>query len=135
MNSEEYPICVIEDNKGIRKMFCILLNKAGFKTIEFDNGKSAIDWLDSNQAGGIIADILLPDMNGTEILKSVRQLLWGNKVAIIAVTGFALASDKDKYLNMGFDGYISKPVDTQTFTVSVKEIIENKKINPDNHYN
>jgi CheY-like chemotaxis protein len=129
MSSQEFPICVIEDNKGIRKMFCILLNKAGFKTVEFVDGNSALEWLSSNQAIGILADILLPDMNGTEILTAVRQLKNGDNITVIAVTGFALSSDKDKYLKMGFDGYISKPVDTHTFAEQVKEIMD-KKSNP-----
>ena len=127
MSTENNPICLIEDNKAIRKMFGILLNKAGYSIQEFEDGKTAIDWLNSNTSLCIIVDILLPDMNGTEILGIIRKLPGGSSIPVIAVTGFAHPSDREKYLAMGFDDYISKPVDTQTFANLVKQIIENKK--------
>jgi len=127
MSTENNPICLIEDNKAIRKMFGILLNKAGYQIQEFEDGKSALEWLNKNTAKCVIVDILLPDMNGTEIMSVVRKLPGGENVPIIAVTGFAHSSDREKYLANGFDDYISKPVDTTTFANIVKQIIENKK--------
>ncbi|OGU10496.1 MAG: hypothetical protein A2X61_08605 [Ignavibacteria bacterium GWB2_35_12] len=126
MGTENNPICLIEDNKAIRKMFGILLNKAGYQIQEFEDGKTAVEWLNSNTAKCIIVDILLPDMNGTEIMTAIRQHPDGDVVPIIAVTGFAHPSDREKYLALGFDDYISKPVDTTTFAKIVIQIIENK---------
>ncbi|TAL66871.1 MAG: response regulator [Bacteroidetes bacterium] len=127
MSTANNPICLIEDNKAIRKMFGILLNKAGYQIQEFEDGKTAVDWLNTNSALCIIVDILLPDMNGTEILSVIRNQPDGGRVPVIAVTGFAHPSDREKYLAIGFDDYISKPVDTTTFANLVKQIIENKK--------
>ncbi|MBI5323771.1 MAG: response regulator [Ignavibacteriae bacterium] len=127
MSTESNTICLIEDNKAIRKMFGILLNKAGYQIQEFEDGKSAVTWLNSNSSKCVIVDILLPDMNGTEILSVIRKLPGGESIPVIAVTGFAHPSDREKYLTMGFDDYISKPVDTQTFANLVKGIIDNKK--------
>lgn len=127
MSTENNPICLIEDNKAIRKMFGILLNKAGYNIQEFEDGKKAVEWLNNNTPKCIIVDILLPDMNGTEIMNFIRKLPGGGEIPIIAVTGFAHPSDREKYLASGFDDYISKPVDTTTFANIVKQIIENKK--------
>ena len=127
MGTQNDPICLIEDNKAIRKMFGILLNKAGYQTQEFEDGKSAVEWLNMNTAKCVIVDILLPDMNGTEIMYIIRKQPDGANVPIIAVTGFAHPSDREKYLVMGFDDYISKPVDIKTFANIVKQIIEDKK--------
>jgi CheY-like chemotaxis protein len=129
MGTENNPICLIEDNKAIRKMFGILLNKAGYQTQEFEDGKSAVEWLNKNTPKCVIVDILLPDMNGTEIMSAIRKMPDGGSVPIIAVTGFAHPSDREKYLIMGFDDYISKPVDTTTFAKIVSGIIENKIAN------
>ena len=75
MNSIENPICVIEDNTPIRKLFCTLLKKAGFTTIDFPDGTSSVNWLRSNNhPHAVIVDILLPDINGTEVLKVIREL-------------------------------------------------------------
>jgi CheY-like chemotaxis protein len=127
MGTDNNIICLVEDNKAIRKMFGILLNKAGFQITEFEDGKTAVEWLNNNLTVCVIVDILLPDMNGTEIMSAIRNMPGGEKVAIIAVTGFAHPSDREKYLALGFDDYISKPVDTTTFANLVKQIIENKK--------
>lgn len=126
MEQNEAVICVIEDNKPIRKLFCTLLKKAGFQTFDFDNGETGIEWLRANEPNCVLIDILLPDINGTEILQLIRTLPYGKKVTVIAATGFAQTQDKSRFLDMGFDGYISKPVNTALFVDEVKEIIAAK---------
>lgn len=127
MNPVENPICVIEDNTPIRKLFCTLLKKAGFNTVDFADGTNAVNWLRSrNNPHAVIVDILLPDINGTEILKIIRELQDGNAITVIAATGFAHAQDREKFLEMGFDGYIPKPVNISSFVDDIKAIIELK---------
>lgn len=127
MNTEEKFVCVIEDNKPIRKLFCTLLQKSNFKTIDFADGKSALDWLKENEPLAVITDILLPDVNGSDILSFVRNKENGHKIPVIAVTGFAMQNDKDKYINMGFDLYIPKPINTSSFAEDIKSIIMQKQ--------
>lgn len=126
MITKELPICVIEDNAPIRKLFCVLLGKNGYKTVDFGDGLSGCAWIKENKVMAVITDILLPDINGAEVLNSIRSLEKGNDICVIAVTGFAQANDKDKYINMGFDSYISKPVNTGTFVSEVEAIIKEK---------
>lgn len=129
MSNTEGLICIIEDVKPIRKLLSTILEKHHFKTIEFSDGKTSIEWLQNNTPLAIVMDILLPDINGTEILTLVRQMPGGNAVPIIAVTGFAQASDRDKYLEMGFDSYIAKPINTTTFPDEITAVINAKKSN------
>ncbi|MDD3124950.1 MAG: response regulator [Candidatus Kapabacteria bacterium] len=117
-------ICIVEDNVPIRKLFCTLLNKAGFETIDFGDGTSAINWINTGKPDLMIIDILLPDMNGTDIMKHARTLPHGNSFPIISSTGFAQASDRDKYLGLGFDFYISKPINSTTFVQEIKQIMD-----------
>ena len=128
MNSEA-PICVIEDNVPIRKLFCTLLNKSGYTTVGFGEGKPAIEWLQQNNPQCVIVDILLPDKNGPEILKAIRDVPEGNKIPVIAATGFAHSNDRQNFLEMGFDSYISKPINTSSFVADIKKIIEEKEKN------
>lgn len=121
------PVCVIEDNKPIQKLYCTLLKKSGIKTVEFSDGNSSIEWLKDNKTCCVIADILLPDISGVDILNFIRDLDGGASIPVIASTGFANQSDKDKYLDMGFDGYIPKPVNTKTFVDQIKSCIESKQ--------
>lgn len=127
MESNVNTICVVEDNNSIRKLFCTLLKKAGYQTVDFANGNSALQWLHSNQTQAIILDILLPDLNGTDVLKEIRNLSNGQKIPVIAVTGFAHGNDKKHFLDIGFDHYISKPINIATYIKEVEETIKNKK--------
>ena len=116
-------VCVVEDNNPIRKLFCTMLNKSGIKTIDFGDGSSALSWLKNNQAQGLILDILLPDTNGSELLSNIRKLDNHKHTPAIAVTGFAQTLDREKYMSLGFDHYISKPVNTSTFVSEVKQFL------------
>jgi len=125
MNAEKL-ICVIEDNTPIRKLYCTLLKRAGYETVDFEEGKPAIEWLSTNPARAIIMDILLPDMNGTDLYYQVRQIDIHAATPIIAITGFATTQDRQKFVNIGFTGYISKPINTTTFVSDVENIINQK---------
>lgn len=122
-------ICIIEDNTSIRKLFATLLKKSGYEIVDFGDGESALNWLNDNTPDCLIIDILLPDRNGTELVKIIRNLPNGDKLPLIAVTGFAHSQDKDKFINSGFDHYISKPVDTKSFVKEVESVIVDKKNN------
>ncbi len=120
-------ICIIEDNKPIRKLFSTLLKKANYETIEFADGQSVIEWLgNNNMPSAFILDILLPDQSGIDILNIIRQKPNGVSIPIIAVTGFATANDRQKYIDLGFDYYISKPINTGTFVDEIKQAIQSK---------
>ena len=121
-------ICIIEDNKPLRKLFSTLLKKSNYEIVDFPDGKTAVEWISSNNMPvAFILDILLPDQSGMDILNIIRQKPNGVSVPIIAVTGFATANDRQKYLDLGFDHYIPKPINTGTFVEEVKNVINTKK--------
>lgn len=103
-----------------------MLRKSGYETSDFADAETALQWLESNKPIGIIMDILLPDLNGTELLGKVRSLPGFESIPIIAVTGFAQSNDRDKYIEMGFDSYIAKPINTATFVQDVAGVIGEK---------
>ncbi len=116
-------LCVIEDNTAIRNLYCTLLKKADYEVVDFENGYSALAWIEGNTPGCVIMDILLPDLNGTELIDMIKDLPNGGDIPLIAVTGFAQPEDDVRYVELGFDSYIAKPVDTATFAERVKTIL------------
>ncbi len=132
MQEDYKTVCVVEDMAPIRKLIKTILEKSGLNVIDFANGKSFIDWIKDNKPTAAIIDILLPDMNGTELLKYIRSLPNGNSIAVIAVTGFAQTSDKEKYIQMGFDLYFAKPINSLSFPNEIKSIIQEKANQSDN---
>ncbi len=115
----EKKVCVIEDNTPNRKLFVMLLKKSGYEVFDFADAQSALDWLKTNEVAFVLMDILLPDMNGMELIQYVREIPKMQNKKIIAITAFTSTSDQQKFSQVGFDGFVSKPVNTSTF---VKEI-------------
>jgi hypothetical protein len=73
MNSEKL-ICVNRRHTPIRKLYCTLLKRAGYETVDFEEGKPAIEWLSVNPQEHIIWTSSMPDMNGTDLYYQMRQL-------------------------------------------------------------
>ena len=108
-------ILLTEDNP-INTLFIetCLKNMKHAVTVAKD-GKSALDALNANTFDLVLMDIQMPVMNGTEVLRVIRDMekTSGKHLTVIALTAYALLGDKEKYLNLGFDGYLSKPFKTK----------------------
>jgi len=92
--------------------------------VSFGDGEAAVEWLEDNSPDIVLCDIMLPGVGGEEILQFIRSLPQGSAIKVIALTAFARQGDRQKYLDMGFDGYISKPVEPQTFLHEVYAIAQ-----------
>ncbi len=121
--SNSKRVCVIEDNLPIRKLFKAILKKSDFEVFDFDNAKDGIEWLKTTTPNIIILDILLPEISGLDAIKIIRNLPNYADIPIIAVTGFAADTDKEKYIQAGFNHYISKPVNVSTFGQEVSSLL------------
>jgi len=117
-------ISIIEDNAANRKLFSMLLKKSGYNVVDFGNAADALEWLNSNDADLIILDILLPDMNGSDVLMSIKQMPHLQNAVIIAITGFSSSRDREKFLAMGFNGFLAKPIDTATFVSDLEKYLQ-----------
>ncbi|MFN3782071.1 MAG: response regulator [Candidatus Kapaibacteriota bacterium] len=124
---EKGIICIIEDNTSIAKLFATVLKKNGYNAVEFYDAKSALTWLESNIPVCILTDVLLPDINGIELLNKIRSNKNLVNVPVVAITGLAQPGDEQKLLNSGFDGYMSKPINIPSFVSDIEKIIENKR--------
>jgi len=126
MSTSTNTICVIEDNTPIRKLLSTILGKSGYSVVDFGDGSSALEWLKTNTPHAMLVDYVLPDLDGSVIIEFIRNKPEGSNIPVIAVTGLAQENDKEKILKLGFDSYISKPIDTANFANQVKSIIEKK---------
>jgi CheY-like chemotaxis protein len=108
-------VLLAEDNSINVEFIEAVLMKFGHKVIVAENGKVALDKLQTNVFDLVLMDIQMPVMDGVEALKVLRELeaLGGKQLTVVAMTAYALMGDREKYLNMGFDGYLSKPFTTR----------------------
>ena len=116
-------IVVVEDNAAIRKLFCTLIKKHGFEVTDFANGESALKELPNLKPDLMVLDILLPDINGTDLISKIRAIPNCANVPAIAVTGFATDQDAAKFKELGFNGYLAKPINTDSFIGEINKHI------------
>jgi two-component system, cell cycle response regulator DivK len=115
-------ICLIEDDKITRKLFVLLLERAGYAVQDFGEGAAALDWIRAHTPDVVLSNIVLPGVGGIEILREIREVL-NIKTLVVALTSFARRGDREKYLEMGFDGCVAKPIDPQRFAEDFQTIL------------
>jgi CheY-like chemotaxis protein len=89
-----------------------LLQKKGHSVVLADNGRQAVERFESGSFDLILMDVQMPEMNGFEATGSIRQREQGGsrRVPIIAMTAHAMKGDRERCLEAGMDGYVSKPI-------------------------
>lgn len=101
-------ILIAEDNPINMTMAKRLVKKAGdFEIIEAENGEIAVELYKKEKPELVLMDIQMPVMNGIEAFKAIREL--NKDVKVIAVTAYASDSDKERFFELGMDGYLAKP--------------------------
>ena len=102
-------IAVVEDNVDNRLLVQAILEDQ-YEISEYENGKEVVDGLADNIPDLVLLDISLPGMDGTEVLEWVRSQERLKNLPVIALTAHAMSGDRERYLEMGFDEYVTKPI-------------------------
>lgn len=116
-------ILIIEDDEKNRKLLRIVLQNAGYETIEAEDGEQGIKLAKENIPSLILMDIQMPVMDGVAAAKILKSEQSTAKIPVIALTSYAMREDKERFLKEGFDGYISKPIEVKEFLDIVKSIL------------
>ncbi len=113
-------VLIIEDNPDNMKLITFILSKHGYKTMEAVTGTEGINMALKAKPDLILLDIQLPDMEGTEVLKTIRHSEEDGSIPIIAVTSYAMSGDRQYLLNAGCNGYIEKPINPDTIIEEIR---------------
>ncbi|HEY0157764.1 MAG TPA: response regulator [Thermoanaerobaculia bacterium] len=121
-------ILVVEDNDMNMQLVEFLLEEGGYAIVKATSGEEA---LALTQNGGnepppdlILMDIHLPGMDGLSVVRAMKADERTSAIPILALTAHAMRGDKDRFLEAGCDGYISKPIDVKTFLASIERFIQ-----------
>jgi signal transduction histidine kinase len=107
--TDSQKILIVEDNDDTREMMEAMLSLEGHQVRVAAHGATAIDDLKSDPADVVLLDIGLPDLDGYEVARRVRELA-GERVKLIALTGYGQAEDQRRAYEAGFDFHLTKPV-------------------------
>jgi two-component system cell cycle response regulator DivK len=123
-------VLVIEDNADNLKLITYALQRAGYAVISAERGEDGIELALREFPAFIIMDINLPGIDGVETTRRIRAAEADGRMPIIAITSYALAGDRERFLAAGCDGYIEKPVDPITLVERLHGILGPERERP-----
>jgi CheY-like chemotaxis protein len=110
-------IAVIEDNPDNRLLLRAILEEH-YEITDYESGFEALTAMPAQRPDLVLLDISLPKMDGTEVLKKIRAEPALSKLPVIALTAHAMSGDREKYLSLGFDEYVAKPIVDETILLN-----------------
>ncbi len=119
-------ILLVDDHENIRKLMEIYLKREGYNILHAENGTEALNVLENTNADLVIADIMMPEMDGYELTRTLREANFN--MPILIVTAKDTFPDKKKGFDLGADDYMTKPVDMEELALRVKALLRRSKI-------
>ena len=120
-------IAVVEDNPDNRLLVSVILED-DFDVVEFEDGAQALAGLADAAADLVLLDISLPGMDGVEVLRNLREAPATAHLPVIALTAHAMVGDRERYLEKGFDSYVSKPITDESLLLgAIEELLAQRK--------
>ena len=122
--NQQLTILLAEDNAVNQKFALRMLERRGHKVRVAGNGLEALAALDKEQFDVVLMDVQMPDMDGLEATAVIRQKekAQGSHIPIVAMTAHSMKGDRDRCLEAGMDGYISKPINAQKLLEALDHI-------------
>ncbi len=128
-NTAHQKILVVEDDQGISSFLKTVLKSAGYDVLFAETGKSALGMISSHCPDCILLDLGLPDMDGSEIIRSVRS--W-TQTPIIVISARGTENDKAGALDMGADDYLTKPFGTVELLARIRTGLRHTRTTAEN---
>jgi len=129
-----YRILLAEDNPVNQKLAIKQLEKQGHTTQVAENGQLAVDAWQGGDFDLILMDMMMPEMDGLEATRRIRdiELTAGqnHRIPIIAMTANAMTGDRERCLEAGMDGYVSKPVKPEALFIEIQRVLKSDTQHP-----
>lgn len=120
---KQKTILVIEDNELNRKLVRGLISATSFELIEAVDAESGLLMVREHRPDLILMDIQLPGMDGLSATKVIKSEKLIDEIPIVALTSYAMQGDKEKAIEAGCAGYITKPFDGKSLLKIIKEFL------------
>jgi CheY-like chemotaxis protein len=116
-------VLIVEDNPLNMELATDLLEMNGFQVIGAATASEGIERAANELPDVVLMDIALPDMDGLSAVKILKGDPRTREIPVIALTAHAMSGDEEKALDAGCDGYITKPIETRTFAITIGKYI------------
>jgi two-component system cell cycle response regulator len=126
-------VLIIEDHPDNRELMNYLLEAFGYATVTALDGLAGVDLARSEDLDLILCDIQLPEIDGFEVARRLKQDERLRSIPLVAITALAMVGDRERALAAGFDGYIAKPINPETFIATVEAFLKPSERRQHNH--
>jgi two-component system cell cycle response regulator DivK len=113
-------VLIVDDNEKNMRLARDVLRFAGFRTLEAPSGGTGLSLALEHRPDVILMDIRLPDMEGTEAARRLKDDARTAQIPVVALTSLAMKGDREWFLAAGFDGYLEKPISVRDFPEQVR---------------
>ena len=120
-------ILIVEDSPDNMKLFRTLLALKGYDVVGLSGGDGLLEELEHGRPDLVLMDIQLPGKDGFALLREIRGSPF-RTVRVIALTAHAMSGDRERALQAGFDGYITKPIDVRSFADQVLRALNGERL-------
>lgn len=121
-----FTILVVEDNSDMRELFCTVLGDSGYQCLPASDGIEALKVMEQNYVDLIVADLMMPNMDGYELTRSIRQA--NMDLPILMVTAKDQFDDMQRGFRTGADDYMIKPINVRELVLRVEALLRRAKI-------
>lgn len=116
-----FNILVVEDDRELREMFCLVLSDHGYNALPAENGERALEVMEHQVVDLIISDVMMPKMDGYELTRALREV--HDTTPVLMITAKGQQADKREGFLAGTDDYMVKPVDVNEMLWRVAAIL------------
>ena len=113
-------ILIVEDNAANLQLVEYLLKVSGHQTLAATDGAEGVRLALEQPPDLVICDLQMPVLNGYEVLQRLREDSALRTIPVIAVTAFSMPGDRERVIQAGFDGYLTKPIEPETFVLRIE---------------
>ena len=119
---EELRVLIVDDNKDAAESLAMLLRTAGAEIHVAHDGPTALAEFERSEPHVVLLDIGMPDMDGCEVARRLREISGPDRVALVALTGWGQDEDRRRVREAGFDHHLVKPVDLASLQVLLSSL-------------
>jgi len=116
-------ILIVEDNEANRLLAGAVLEREGYRVEMAENSAQALDMLGRRAPDLILMDIQLPGLDGLTLTRQLKGDAKTAAIPVVALTALAMTGDRERTIEAGCSGYISKPINTRTFAAEVRKFL------------
>ncbi len=116
-------VLLIEDNRPSLELMSYLLHAFGHTPIEARNGVDGLEILRTERPDLVVCDIDLPRLDGYSLAGQAKANPETREIPLVAVTALAMVGDRDRALRAGFDGFLTKPIEPETFVQELERFL------------